>query len=162
MYSVPYDDNMHVNIRVQIRIHFEFDDCIAIDSAEIGHSTDWMIVLILTNYVESRNANPSDFMVMKIEFIFATEVAVFIEIIVELVVGDELKSWIIVYEIVPKCIQICIISWENLSSGYIIYWGKWKKAPVCPFKTCIIYCPNSVFNRPPKQYWEKNSLQEYR
>ena len=51
-----------------------------------------MIVLILTNYVESRNANPSDFMVMKIEFIFATEVAVVVEIIVELVVGDELKS----------------------------------------------------------------------
>ena len=51
-----------------------------------------MIVLILTNYVERRNANPSDFMVMKIEFIFATEAVVVVEIIVELVVRDELKS----------------------------------------------------------------------
>ena len=31
-------------------------------------------------------------MVMKIKFIFATEVAVVVEIIVELVIGDELKS----------------------------------------------------------------------
>ena len=60
-------------------------------------------------------------MVMKIEFIFATEAAAVVEIIVELVVRDELKSWIIVYKIVPKCIQICIISWEYLSSGYIVH-----------------------------------------
>lgn len=97
------------------------------NSAEIGHSTDWMIVLILTNYVESRNAKPCDFMVMKIEFIFATEAVVVVEIIVELVVRDELKSWIIVYKIVPKCIQICIIYWEYLSSGYIVHWGKWRR-----------------------------------
>lgn len=51
-----------------------------------------MIVLILTNYVERRNANPSDFMVMKIEFIFFATAATVVEIIVELVVGDELKS----------------------------------------------------------------------